>query len=184
MIYLFRVISDEIPDFCRDVVAEGSNTFLELHQTLQKNLGFDASQLSSFFISNEHWEKQQEITLIDMNQDAALETATMDKAVLEDYLDEVNNRMIYVFDFFSERAFYIELIESADELSEKKTPFVAAERGSPPPQLSLDLLLDEENPDSQEELSGLAEDPLNGPGNISLDDIDSDFLSEGMPEDF
>ena len=52
MIYLFRIISDENPDFYRDLVAEGSDTFLDFHNTLQKELGYDATQLASFFITN------------------------------------------------------------------------------------------------------------------------------------
>ena len=69
MIYLFRIISDEDQDFFRDLVIDGSDTFLDFHRALQENLGYDPSQLASFFITNEMWEKQQEITLIDMMEE-------------------------------------------------------------------------------------------------------------------
>ena len=64
MIYLFRIISDENSDFFRDLVIDGKNTFLDFHHTLQENLGYDASQLASFFITNEFWEKQQEQIMV------------------------------------------------------------------------------------------------------------------------
>jgi len=169
MIYLFRIVSDEDPNFFRDVVAEGSDTFLELHQTLQENMAYDANQLASFFITNDLWEKEQEITLIDMMQDPNQGTPTMDQVTLDEYLLEINQRMIYVFDFFAERAFYMELIEMADESSSKDTPFVAQAGGDPPPQLAFDLLADDPDPSRD---------------GFDSEDEDPDMFEDGMPEDY
>ena len=144
MIYLFRIISDENPDFFRDLVADTTDTFLDFHEILQKDLGYDPSQLASFFITNQQWEKQQEITLIDMMPDPGLSTSTMDQTTLGEHLHELNQRMIYVFDFFSNRAFFIELIESSDETSSRNTPFIAHSKGEAPPQLALDRFLSDE----------------------------------------
>ena len=177
MIYLFRIISDENPEFFRDLVADASDTFLDFHQVLQKDLGFDHTQLASFFITNHQWEKQQEITLIDMMQDPGLTTATMEQTTLGEHLHELNQRMIYVFDFFSDRAFFIELIELSEETSPRQTPFIGHSKGDAPPQLAMDRLLDDE---------GL-EDPLAGEfdqEDLRLDDIDPDMLDSEMPEDF
>ena len=177
MIYLFRIISDENPEFFRDLVADASDTFLDFHQVLQKDLGFDHTQLASFFITNHQWEKQQEITLIDMMQDPGLTTATMEQTTLGEHLDELNQRMIYVFDFFSDRAFFIELIELSEETSPRQTPFIGHSKGEAPPQLAMDRLLDDEGLD----------DPLAGEfdqEDLRLDDIDPDMLDSEMPEDF
>ena len=110
MILLFRIITDENPEFFRDVVIDGSDTFLEFHEVLQKDLGYDPSQLASFFITTEDWEKQQEITLIDMMQEAGVETRTMGDTTLDEYVTDTGQRMIYIFDFFSERSSFMELI--------------------------------------------------------------------------
>lgn len=177
MIYLFRIISDENPVFLRDLVADTSDTFLDFHQTLQLNLGFDHTQLASFFITNQQWEKQQEITLIDMLQDPGISTSTMEQTTLGEHLHELNQRMIYVFDFFSDRAFFIELIEASDETSARETPFIAHSKGEPPPQLALDRLLDEDtNLDALDEESDQED--------LRLDDLDPDLLDSEMPEDF
>jgi hypothetical protein len=177
MIYLFRIISDENPIFFRDIVADSSDSFLKFHHTLQKDLGYDPTQLASFFITNHQWEKQQEITLIDMMPDPGISTFTMDKTSLGEHLHELNQRMIYVFDFFSDRAFFIELIETSDETSPKETPFIGYSKGDPPPQLTLDRLLDE---DADDNLFDAEDDPED----LRLDDLDLDMLEEGMPEDF
>ena len=102
---LFRLFDEFIAGSAKGT---GKDALLELHQALQKDLGYDANQLASFFITNEMWEKQKEITLIDMMQDPKLGTTTMDQVTLEEFLTEINHRMIYVYDFFAERAFFIE----------------------------------------------------------------------------
>lgn len=177
MILLFRIISDEDPDFYRDLVAEGTDTFLEFHNTLQKDLEYDPTQLASFFITNKQWEKEHEITLIDMMQEPGVKSYTMEQVTLEEHIRELNQRMIYVFDFFSDRAFFIELIEMSDEVSPRETPFIGHRQGDPPQQLALDLLMDE-SPEIEES------DPLDNSDNLRIDDLDPDMLDEGMPEDF
>ena len=178
MIYLFRIISDEDQEFCRDLVIEGSDTFLDFHHTLQENLGYDPSQLASFFITNEVWEKQQEITLIDMMQDPDLPVVIMDQVTLDEQITEVSQRMIYLFDFFSDRAFFIELLETSDQTSSKDTPFIGYAKGEAPPQLSLDLLMDDSV--SAPDLDDLDE----GMDDLRIDDLDPDMFDSEMPEDY
>jgi len=181
MIFLFRIISDENPDFFRDLVAGGSDTFLDVHSTLQKELGYDPTQLASFFICNQQWEKEQEITLIDMMQEPGVTTYIMDQVTLDEHFTELNQRMLYLFDFFSDRAFFIELIEMEDEISPRLTPFIGHRKGDPPPQLAMDLLMDD--PQELEETDPM-DDPLDDPDNLRIDDLDPDMLDSGMPEDF
>ena len=178
MILLFRIISDENQEFFRDLVIDGSDTFLDFHKTLQENLGYDPSQLASFFITTENWEKQQEITLIDMMQEPGLETLTMGEVTIGEYINDINQRMIYVFDFFSERAFFIELIEKSDQTSPRETPFVANSKGEPPPQVALDLLM--EGPGQDLDIPGYDDDP----DFTGLEDIDPDLFDTDYPEDY
>ncbi|MDF1575772.1 MAG: hypothetical protein P1P86_11350 [Bacteroidales bacterium] len=177
MIFLFRIISSENPDFLRDLVAEGSDTFLELHQVLQKELGYDPTQLASFFITSDYWEKEREITLIDMNQDPSIETFTMEQVTLEEHLGEPGQRLLYLFDFFTDRAFFIELIEISDEISTRPTPFIGHRKGDPPPQLALDLLMND-TPEYE------SDDPMDNPDNLRIDDLDPGMLDDGLSEDY
>ncbi len=181
MILLFRIISDENQEFFRDLVIDGSDTFLDLHQTLQENLGYDPSQLASFYITTEMWEKQQEITLIDMMQESGKKSLTMGDVTLDEYISEVSQRMIYIYDFFSERAFFMELIETSDQTSPRNTPFIANERGDAPPQLALDLLM--EDPESDPGIPG-PDDDFGDLRLDNLDDLDPDLFDSGNPDDF
>lgn len=182
MILLFRIISDENPEFYRDLVIKESDSFLDFHHVLQENLGFDPTQLASFFITNQEWEKQHEITLIDMMQEEGAETKTMGEVNLGHYFCDVNQRMIYVFDFFSERAFFMELIECSDQESPRKTPFIAQSVGDPPQQLALDQLLndlaDGADSDITNDGQNFREDDLR------IDDLDPDLFDSGNPEDY
>jgi len=185
MILLFRIITDENPEFFRDVVIDGSDTFLDFHEVLQKDLGFDPTQLASFFITSGQWEKQQEITLIDMMQEPGVETRTMGDTTLDEYLGETGQRMIYVFDFFSERSFFMELIEVSDQVSPRETPFIANAKGTPPAQLALDLL-DDEGPGPGASIDPYMQDMdlYDDPDNIRLEDLDGDFPDGDGPEDY
>ena len=182
MILLFRIISNEDQEFYRDLVIDGSDTFLDFHHVLQENLDFDPTQLASFFITDNNWEKEKEITLIDMMQEAGAETLTMENVIMEQYFDDVNQRMIYVFDFFSERAFFMELIEYSDQVSPRKTPFIAQSVGDPPQQLALDMLMDELADEGEADPYDDDDNPEED--DLRIDDLDPDLFGSGNPEDY
>lgn len=139
MIYRFRIISGESREFAREMLISGKQTFLDFHQCLQKDLGYDPDQLSSFFITNASWEKELQITLIDMLDEGDGSCPTMDRSILGDHLSETGQRMLYVFDFFSERSFFIELIELINAKEGKALPKIVFSSGEPPPQIDLAL---------------------------------------------
>jgi len=135
MLYLFRVISDEEKEFFRDILIAGSDSFLDFHRILQENLGYDPNQLASFFITTKDWEKVREITLIDMQMDSENQADIMEDTLVGELVSEEHQRLLYVFDFFSERVFFIELLETFEKESKKPTPLVTDENGNPPAQL-------------------------------------------------
>ncbi len=139
MIYQFRIISDESKDFARELLINGDQTFLDFHHALQENLGYDPHQLASFFMTNAGWEKELQITLIDMMDDGSDTCSTMDCAKIEEYVNADGQRMLYVFDFFSERSFFIELTDVLKNIESKVLPKISFEHGDPPPQIDLGL---------------------------------------------
>ncbi|MEX0988157.1 MAG: hypothetical protein WD052_11825 [Bacteroidales bacterium] len=175
MIYKFRIISDESIEFARELLIDSGQTFLDFHHCLQADLGFDPKQLSSFFITNASWEKQLQITLLDMMDDENETCITMDEARLDSYIREKGQRMLYVFDFFSERSFFIELTEVIDISESKSLPKIIYASGSPPPQINLEL----------DNLS-ISDEDLDD--DFSTGSFDDDDFSEGFdfidPEDF
>lgn len=168
MIFQFRIISDEVSDFAREVLIDCKSTFLDFHNLLVENLGYDPNQITAFFLTNDSWEKELQITLIDMMDENADANLTMDQAVLGDLLKGQGDRLLYVFDFFSERSFFIELTKTYKDLDSSSLPKVSFSHGAPPAQL--DLGIDNLDLPTEDDMN---EDFL---GN-SIDDID---LSDGF----
>lgn len=139
MVYRFRILSDENKDFARELLIHSEQSFLDFHHCIQENLGFDPKQLASFFLTNSVWEKQLQITLIDMMDDEGGNCITMDQAIIDTYISTKGQRLIYVFDFFSERSFFIELTEILDIKEAKSLPKIAFSHGDPPIQIELGL---------------------------------------------
>lgn len=147
MIFKFRIISDESKDFARELLIDSNHTFLDFHHSLQENLSYDPAQLASFFITNAAWEKQLQITLIDMMDEEGGNRTTMDECKIGEHCKSKGQRMLYVFDFFSERSFFIELTEVMDISKSTDLPKVIFSHGEPPPQINLgldDLMISEE----------------------------------------
>ena len=68
MIFVFRVISNEVEDFFRDVEIKSTQTFYQLHNAIQYDADWDSSQLANFYLTDDNWEPAQEISLIDISE--------------------------------------------------------------------------------------------------------------------
>jgi aminoglycoside phosphotransferase family enzyme len=97
MVYKFVVLTDEDDAFIREFEFLDSQTLMEFHNLLQEELEFDKSQMASFYLATDNWEKEEEFTLFDMGAGSS----TMDDAVLEDILFRKNQKLLYMYLTFS-----------------------------------------------------------------------------------
>ncbi len=112
MVYKFRIISDEVDDFLREIKIDSEASFYELHEAILKCCGYSNDQMTSFFTCDDDWEKETEITLEDMGNDSSEEDSyIMKDTPLSELLEDEKQKMIYVFDPLAERVFFIELSE-------------------------------------------------------------------------
>lgn len=111
MIYKFILVSDEEPDFMREISISSEAKFLELHEAILDSVNYDGGAITSFFICNDDWEKEQEITLIEMDTDSDVDSYVMSDTTISDLVTDEHPKLLYVFDFLSDRAFFIELKE-------------------------------------------------------------------------
>ena len=112
MVYKFRIISDEVDDFFREIKIDSEASFFELHEAILKSAGYKDDQMTSFFTCDDDWEKEVEITLEDMGNDSSEEDVyIMKDTPLSELLEDEKQKMIYVFDPLAERVFFIELSE-------------------------------------------------------------------------
>ena len=109
MVYKFRLLSDEVENFRRDIEIDSEATFLELHKAILDAAGYPDDQMTSFFICNERWVKELEITLEDMGGMSEDESYVMAETVIGDIVEEEKQKLMYVFDPLGDRVFYMEL---------------------------------------------------------------------------
>ncbi|MCD8386029.1 MAG: hypothetical protein LUD17_03955 [Bacteroidales bacterium] len=109
MIFKFRIVSDEVSNFKREIDIDATATFQDLKNAICDSVGYDKNQMSSFFLCDDSWEKQKEITMEDMDVDSDQDVWLMDECVLSDYLDDEGQKILFVFDYMTDRCLFMEL---------------------------------------------------------------------------
>lgn len=112
MVYKFRIISDEVDDFLREIKIDSEASFFDFHEAILKSTGYKDDQMTSFFICDDDWEKEIEVTLEDMGNGSSEEDSfVMKDTPLSELVEDEKQKLIYVFDPLAERVFFIELSE-------------------------------------------------------------------------
>lgn len=112
MVYKFRIISDEVDDFLREIKIDSEASFFDFHEAILKSTGYKDDQMTSFFICDDDWEKEIEVTLEDMGNSSSEEYSfVMKDTPLSELVEDEKQKLIYVFDPLAERVFFIELSE-------------------------------------------------------------------------
>ena len=182
MVYKFVVLSDEDESFVREFELLDIHTLMDFHNLIQDELEFDKSQMASFYMATDGWEKEEEFTLFDMGTGSS----TMEVAVLEDIIFRKNQKFLYVFDFFNDRALFVEYTGEVKEIDGREYPSCTNSKGVPPKQVVFGgtshklynsiVVSDDDDDDDDHEADDLF---LDGDDEDSLSDFDNlDSLNE------
>ncbi|MCL2290088.1 MAG: plasmid pRiA4b ORF-3 family protein [Bacteroidetes bacterium] len=181
--YKFKVSFDEVEDFERNIEILASDNFESFHQILYESIGLTGHELASFSICDSKWNKKQEITLIDMQDDRELETPTYDEeeeystssnipkyimkdAVLKDFITDPHQHIMYEYDFIRPKVFYLELLKTLPVKENADYPRCVLSKGVLP------------KPDEHP-----ASDPENDFLNDFLDEADEDAFDDDFTGD-
>lgn len=134
MIYRFTIISDEVDSFVREIQIDPEATFFDFHKTILKSVDYTDNEMTSFFICDDDWEKEKEVTLEEMDTNSEMDSWTMKETRLNELIEDEKQRLIFVFDYMTERSFFIELSEIITG-KEIKTPKCTRKEGTPPVQV-------------------------------------------------
>lgn len=149
MIFCFKALFAGDETFERDYEIPYDATLLDFHNLIGDDLGFDTTEMASFFMSDKCWVKHQEFTSIDMGMEEdnqefeGLVPMLMEDVVLGQIIKEKHQRLIYVFDLLSNRGLYLELINTFKEKEDEEYPKVAYSVGEAPLQFDEDNVGDE-----------------------------------------
>ncbi len=169
-IFTFRALSQEEDDFVLELQIRSNQTFYDLHKSVQKELNYDEGQMASFYLTNDEWEKEKEINLFDMFDDNHNGNGLlkMEDTILEDKLINEKSKMLYIHDFFYERALFIELIKINEQEINTFAPECSRLEGKIPTQ----VLMPESIPSDISEILNGERDDDDELYFESLDDLD------------
>ncbi|MBL4653252.1 MAG: hypothetical protein JKY53_10380 [Flavobacteriales bacterium] len=156
MLYTFRILLDYEQDVFRDIQIKGEQNFIELHKAIQNAFGFDNSQISSFYLSDDNWNKGDEISMMDMAGEQGEGTSySMSDTTIELLAQEEGQKLVYVSDFFLMWCFFVELVKISEPAKGFEYPSIALSVGESPEQYSKDgdieFEVDEKSDDSDRE---------------------------------
>ena len=67
--------------------------------------------MTSFFICDDDWEKEKEVTLEEMDDNPEIDSWVMKDTQVSELVEDEKQKLLYVFDYMTERCFFIELSE-------------------------------------------------------------------------
>ena len=114
MIYKIRVVLDLKQDVIRTIAIKSSDTLEDLHNTISRVFGFNGQQMASFYRTDDDWNQGEEIPLISM--DDSPKALSMSNTKIEQNIEDVGEKLIYVYDFLEMWSFFVELIEVQEQV--------------------------------------------------------------------
>ncbi len=175
MVYKFRILSDEVDQFVREIAIDSEATFLDLHKAILESVDYTADQMSSFFLCNDDWEKETEVTLIEMDSSPEVDSWIMEDTKLGDLIEDEGQKLLYVFDYLTERSFFLELFQLIPNKNLAQPKCLLAE-GDAPAQTSN---IEELTSDSALKLN--MDDDFYGDQDFDMDELDAEGFS-GLDE--
>ena len=134
----FRMLTDENDNFIRDFEVPAGITLLELHNFIVGALGYDDC-MASFFTADDRWERLREFTLTDMGFGDGDAPVPMSEVLVGQVIRRIHDRLIWLFDMFANRAYYLEVLDAVQAEEGRKYPRVSFEHASAPDQYDPEL---------------------------------------------
>lgn len=109
-----RIVADTQLDIFADLRIHKENNFMIIHDFLVENFHLDKLEMSSFFYSNDDWDKGEEITLMNMNIGDDETVKFMESITVNEVFQENKLKFLYVNDFLNMNIFYVEILNESD----------------------------------------------------------------------
>lgn len=141
-VYKFKIFIEDNDDIYREIEILSGQTFEDFHNAIQDAFKFDKKHAASFFVSDDYWRKEQEITL--RKEDLELDAEEIRKNVapkklmsatkIAKYIENPRQRFLYVFDPSVKWTFCIELMKILPDNPKGNYPSCVKSIGNPPKQ--------------------------------------------------
>ena len=95
----------------REIQIDSEATFFDLHIAILKSVKYPDDQMTAFFLCSDKWERETEVALEDIGTSSDEDCWVMSETKLDELLEDEKQKLLYVFDYMTERCFFIELSE-------------------------------------------------------------------------
>lgn len=169
-VYRFRLLYEEQDDFLRDIEIKPGQTFKDFHDIILQSVDIEGKELALFFICDPQWNKQREITLIDMGLKdpdtdiddddrkpvkAPIPVMIMDDVKIREVIEDPHQRILFEYNFLNPVTFFIELIKIVDGDPKKVYPLCVKKEGTLAPSTAPNFLSFLDDPDEDAMLGEL-----------------------------
>lgn len=178
MVYRFKLVSEEVNNFAREIEIDSTSSFLQLRNAILDSVDYSKDDIDSFFLCDDDWTRHEEITLEDMGSSSDQDIWIMDETPINELVEEEGQKLQFVFDYLTDRSFFMELKEAipGKHLSD---PMCTLKRGKAPSQ-NIDL---DEFDAANDRAAGITVTP---DGDLDIDDIydDTQYDDEDIASGF
>ena len=116
MKYIIEIHLEHKNDVFRKIEIPGENSLEDLHNNIISSLELDKKQMASFYLTNEKLELLEEIPLFKIDEEKCNE---MSKIKINTAFSNINNQLIYIYDFLKMWRFLVTCCNLSDKTSNK-----------------------------------------------------------------
>lgn len=184
MDYRFEISKPNSSDFRCEIAINGEQTFQQFHDKIVEVLGFDRSQMASFFTIDKLGNRGREIALMEMSSGEGEESSTlvMDVTLIRDVVNAHCIDLEYVYDFFSNNYLKVEYAGEYNGDSADVLPLCIYCEGELPQQTEFDVEQDWAYDKEDDDYDDSFMEEFGGGGRGGRDD-DDDYRFDDDEED-
>jgi hypothetical protein len=132
-VYRFKVSFEDYDDIVREIEIQSKQTFEDLHRIIQQSTGYNPEASSSFYVSNDHWIKSDEIAFMPSPKKVERGVALMENSKLSSFIDDPHQKFYYTYNFDRPYDFHVELTKILlDDTTGKVYPQIVRSVGDAP----------------------------------------------------
>ncbi len=109
--YRFRVTFEDHEEISRDIEIRSNQTFEDFHFAINNAIGFEATKVASFFMSDDNWKKGKEVSNREVSEEQQSIISSLKKSRLCDFIVDPHQKIYYIFDSDNQWTFRLELIK-------------------------------------------------------------------------
>jgi hypothetical protein len=114
-IYRFRVIFEDYDEVIREIDMLSKHNFLDFHLAIHQATGYNPELSSSFYVSNDHWKKGEEIAYLPNERKVNAGVTLMEDAKLSKFVNDPHQKFYYTYNFERPFDFHVQLIKILKE---------------------------------------------------------------------